>query len=273
MLELILITDSPDIAKKAEYSGVDIIMVDLEIIGKQERQGGLNTIISNHTIDSIEPIKNVLDSAKLMVRINPLHSNSSIEIEEVISKKPDLIMVPMFKSSQELQKICEYIDGRCAIVPLLETTQALLRIDDILEIQHFEFIHLGLNDLRISLGIKFLFEVVSGGLIEYASNKIFNKGIKFGFGGVARMSTGELPGRLVISEHVRLNSSAVILSRAFHNNSKTIEELNKNVDLQKEIENLRNYENKYRLNTEDLLNNKTEFKRIVDNITFKNATI
>ena len=39
MLQLILITNSPEIALKAQASGVDIVMVDLEIIGKQDRQG------------------------------------------------------------------------------------------------------------------------------------------------------------------------------------------------------------------------------------------
>ncbi len=268
MLQLILITDSPDIAVKAQTSGVDIVMVDLEIIGKQSRQGGLNTIISNHSIESIAPIREILDKTKtkLMVRINPLYKGSQQEIDVVIENGADLIMVPMFKSKNELQTICNFIDGRCGVVPLLETTQALLRIDDILDIQNFEFIHLGLNDLRISLGISFLFEVVSGGLIEYAGMKILNKQMKFGFGGIARMDSGELPGKLVLSEHVRLGSNAVILSRAFHNNSKTIKELNENVNLEKEIHRLRQYENLYSRDNSILIDNKIEFKSIVDKI-------
>ena len=84
MLQLILITNSPEIALKAQASGVDIVMVDLEIIGKQDRQGGLNTIISNHSIESIAPIRAVLDKSKLMVRINPLHNRSSQEINRTL---------------------------------------------------------------------------------------------------------------------------------------------------------------------------------------------
>ena len=65
---------------------------------------------------------------------------------------------------------------------------------------------------------------------------------------------------------MRLGSSAVILSRAFHNNSKTIEELNENVNLEYEIQRLREYENTY-LNDRSTLNtNKIEFKSIVDRI-------
>jgi len=75
-----------------------------------------------------------------------------------------------------------------------------------------------------------------------------------------------LPGRLVLSEHIRLGSKAVILSRAFHNNSTTIEELNDNVDLSFEINKLREYESTYRSGEVDLNANKIEFKRIVDKI-------
>ena len=38
----------------------------------------------------------------------------------------------------------------------------------------------------------------------------------FGFGGIARLGEGLLPGRDVLAEHLRLGSQAVILSRTFH---------------------------------------------------------
>ncbi|MEQ9265693.1 MAG: aldolase/citrate lyase family protein [Balneolaceae bacterium] len=266
MLKLILITDSSEVAKKAEDSGVDIIMVDLEINGKQERQGGLNTIISNHSLDSIPALRKVLTKSKLMVRINPLFDGSKDEIDTVIDMGADLIMLPMFKSYQELKTIYDLIDGRCKLVPLFETTQALARVDDIIELTDVEHIHIGLNDLRIGLGINFLFEVVSGGIVEYLSTKMKKKNIPFGFGGVARMDSGELPGRLVLSEHVRLGSDAVILSRAFHNNSKTLKELNENVDLEKEVRTLREYEKEYRSGEVNLLENQKEFKTIINRI-------
>ncbi|MEP1151843.1 MAG: hypothetical protein JXR20_01550 [Balneola sp.] len=266
MLKLILITDSAEIAQKAQDSGVDIIMIDLEIMGKQERQGGLNTIISNHSIDAIPRVRQVLSKSKLMVRINPLHENSKNEIDKVIELGADLIMLPMFDDYSQVKTIYNMIDGRCALVPLLETTQSLTRVDDILELTDFEFIHIGLNDLRIGLGLKFLFEVVSGGLVEYLSKKIHKKKISFGFGGVARMDSGELPGSLVLSEHIRLGSEAVILSRAFHNNSKTLEELNRNVDIEEEIKKLREYEASYKSDSSLVEKNKTEFKKIVNKI-------
>lgn len=38
------ITNRPEVAHIAELSGVDRIFVDLETIGKQERQGGMDTV-------------------------------------------------------------------------------------------------------------------------------------------------------------------------------------------------------------------------------------
>jgi len=40
--------------------------------------------------------------------------------------------------------------------------------------------------------------------------------LRFGFGGIARLDEGLLPGRDVLGEHLRLGSGAVILSRTFH---------------------------------------------------------
>ena len=41
----------------------------------------------------------------------------------------------------------------------------------------------------------------------------------FGIGGIARVGEGMLPAELLLAEHVRLGSAAVILSRTFHHPS------------------------------------------------------
>ena len=45
-LKLMYITNSPRIAEIAENVGVDRIFVDMEYIGKSERQGGMDTAYS-----------------------------------------------------------------------------------------------------------------------------------------------------------------------------------------------------------------------------------
>lgn len=43
------------------------------------------------------------------------------------------------------------------------------------------------------------------------------KGIMYGFGGLASLNGGAVPGRMILKEHYRLGSQMVIVSRAFCN--------------------------------------------------------
>ena len=56
MLNLMYITNRPEIAQIAESAGVDRIFVDLEYIGKADRQSGLDTVKSKHTLDDVRII-------------------------------------------------------------------------------------------------------------------------------------------------------------------------------------------------------------------------
>ena len=64
---------------------------------------------------------------------------------------------------------------------------------------------------------KFMFELLANGTVEKLGDKIKAKGIPFGFGGIATLDGGALPGSMVLKEHVRLGSSMVIVSRSFCN--------------------------------------------------------
>ena len=64
-LKLMYITNRPDVAQIAESSGVDRIFVDMEYIGKADRQGGMDTVQSHHTVDDIKNYKVVYNTAIL----------------------------------------------------------------------------------------------------------------------------------------------------------------------------------------------------------------
>ena len=72
-LKLMYITNKPEIARIAERAGVDRIFVDLEYIGKESRQGGMDTVQSHHTINDIADIRKSITKAQLLVRCNPIH--------------------------------------------------------------------------------------------------------------------------------------------------------------------------------------------------------
>ena len=216
MLELIQITNDPAFARRCDAIGGFRLFVDLERLGKAQRQAGRNTFISTHEVADVGRIKSVLRQSRLMVRVNPLHPDSSAEVEAVLAQGADLLMLPMFTSARELGDFSALVSGRVPVVPLLETAQALDSLDCWIATPGLEGVFVGLNDLHVSLGHRFMFEPLAQGLVERVAQAARQHGLRFGFGGIARLDEGLLPGRDVLAEHLRLGSSSVILSRTFH---------------------------------------------------------
>ena len=216
MLELIQITDDPGFARRCDALGGFRLFVDLERLGKQERQAGLNTFISSHQLHDVGRIRAAVKRSPLMVRVNPLHEGTRAEVEAVLAEGADSLMLPMFSTPQELLAFSEIVAGRAPIVPLLETAAALACVQDWAGTPGLQEIYVGLNDLHLSLGRRFMFEPLADGSVERVARVAHAQGLRLGFGGIARIEEGLLPGRDVLAEHLRLGSRAVILSRTFH---------------------------------------------------------
>lgn len=222
-LKLMYITKDPAVAVIAEQAGVDWIFLDMEFIGKDARQGGLDTVQNHHTVKDVANIKAAVKKAKVLVRVNPIHESlpdypsSKDEIDATIKAGADIVMLPFFKTVEEVRQFISYVDGRAKTLLLMETVEAANLVDEILEVPGIDMIHLGLNDMHLELGMKFMFELLANGTVEKLGNKIKAKGIPFGFGGIATLDGGALPGSMVLKEHVRLGSSMVIVSRSFCN--------------------------------------------------------
>ena len=227
-LTLMYITNDPTVAQIAEKNGVQRVWIDLETLGKEERQKGMNTVKSHHTIGDIKVISNVLTTSELLVRVNPITPGSKEEIDQVIAAGADIIMLPYWKTVEEVKEFLSYVGGRVKTTLLLETREAVECLDDVLELGGFDEIHIGLNDLHLSYGLTFMFELLSNGTVDALCKKIAAKGIPYGFGGIARIGEGTLPAEWIVKEHYRLGSTRAILSRSFCNaeqikNLKTIE--------------------------------------------------
>ncbi|MDO4491767.1 MAG: aldolase/citrate lyase family protein [Lachnospiraceae bacterium] len=226
-LELMYITNDPAVAVIAEEAGVDLIFVDMEFIGKQLRQGGMDTVQSRHTIEDIRAIKAAVKSSRVMVRINPIHeageengvayTDSRTEIDAAIEAGADILMLPYFKTAEEVRKFVAYVDGRAITFPLLETPEAVAVLDEILQIPGIDRIHIGLNDLSLAKKSGFMFGLLTDGTVEQIAETCKKYQVPFGFGGIAALGQGLLPAEYIIGEHYRLGSSYVILSRSFCN--------------------------------------------------------
>ena len=232
------ITNNPDIAKYASKCLVGRIFIDLEIMGKYERQGHLDTVISQHSLEDIENVRTAIPDGEILVRINPLHSGTQHEIDIAIKNGADIIMLPMFSSKEDIDTVGRMIGGRAQFIPLIETKLAAENLIEYVNTTYVNEFYIGLNDLHRELDCKFMFELLSSGYVEGLANTIKDAGKKFGFGGIARIGDGVLPSRLILAEHARLGSSSVILSRAFHQRSQTLDELKSKVNLNIEVKKL-----------------------------------
>lgn len=220
-LKLMYITNNPAVAKIAEDAGVDRIFVDMEYVGKAERQRG-DTVKNAHTIEDVRSVRASLSRAELLVRCNPIDCASTAfdserEINAIADAGADIIMLPMAKDADTVRRFVKLVGGRMKAVCLLERRELVERIDEILQIDGIDEIHVGLNDLHLSYGQRFMFEPLADGTVEYLAGKFTERGIPFGFGGIARIGKGLLPSELVIAEHYRLGSEMAILSRSFCN--------------------------------------------------------
>lgn len=233
MLKLMYITNDPEIAVIAENAGVDRIFIDMEYIGKSDRQGGMDTVQCHHTVEDVKRVRAAIKKAQLMVRVNPMHDatdeycSSEEEINAVIEAGADIVMLPYFQSVGEVERFVEIVDGRAIVFPLLESKKAYEKINEFLEVPGIDEIHVGINDLSLDLGKKFMFELLADGTVEGLCQKFRRKGIPYGFGGIGRIGKGELPAEHVIKEHYRLGSGCAILSRSFcnANHMKDMEEI------------------------------------------------
>lgn len=277
MIKLMYITNRPSIARIVESAGVDRIFIDMESLGKQERQGGLDTVQSHHTFSDVSNIRSVIRTADLLVRCNPIHDacpgycGSAQEIDTIIDNGADIVMLPYFRTPEEVSFFLEKVGGRAKTDLLVETPEAVAAIDEILAIPGVDEVHIGLNDLSIGYHKKFMFELLSDGTVEQLCNKCRDAGIPYGIGGIASLGRGTLPAEYIIKEHYRLGSTAAILSRSFCNanriaNMNIIHRIFRNG-----VQEIREFEKECSLaDVEDLMENKAEMDRIIRDIVTGN---
>lgn len=224
-LKLMYITNNPKVAKIAEKNGVDRIFIDMEYIGKGARQGGMDTVQCHHTLEDIRNIRATIDKAELLVRCNPVHEatdeycSSKEEIDGIIASGADIIMLPFFKTAKEVKTFVELVGGRVRTMLLFETPESREAVDKILEIEGIDEVFIGLNDMSLGYGMKFMFQLLADGTVDELCSKFKAKGLPYGFGGLASLDGGLLPGAKVVKEHYRLGSGCVIVSRSFCNTS------------------------------------------------------
>lgn len=268
MLKLMYITNNPRIARIAVDCGVDRIFIDMEVIGKAERQGHMDSVKSFHTFDDIVRVREAIGhDAELLVRINPFYEKTKYEVDRAIECGADIIMLPMWKKAEEVRQFVSFVGGRAKTMALLETKEADAAVGEVLKIDELDEIHIGLNDLHLSYGKQFLFELLADGTVDRLVDRIRPSGKRYGFGGVGRPGCGMLPAERVLAEHQRLGSGIVILSRSFCNAAFMTDYDEIRAAFTKGVADIRRLENTYgNWSREALMENHTRAGECVDQI-------
>lgn len=215
---LTLITNDVVLAARADAAGVDQIGIDIERLDKSARQGHLpNARISDHELVDLDRLASVVRRAALFARLNPLHDGSKKEVELALAFRATVLMLPFFSTAAEVEKFVRLVDARAKVTLLLETAASVVRLYDILAVPGIDEVMVGLNDLQLSTGVTNQFELVASDLLAMVSDLVRGRGIRFGFGGLARVHDDGLPvpSDLILAQHARLGSTSSWLSRSF----------------------------------------------------------
>lgn len=216
----IAINNDPKQAQNLSECGIQQIMVDTEIMGKVERQGHKDTIISDHSLNDIIALKNLSLEAEIICRVNPFHNKTFEEIDTAIQNGADVIMIPMITSMENYQSMVDRIHGRAKVLPLIETPYSFFKLSEILDYSKLTQIHFGLNDLCISLGMKNLFEVLLSQTFQDTVSNLKTSGLIKGIGGIGDPQISQKVSPLaLLNRYMKCGSNSVILSRSFFTKS------------------------------------------------------
>jgi 2-keto-3-deoxy-L-rhamnonate aldolase RhmA len=238
-MQFFMIVNDAEIARFVAAQGVDRLFVDLEWMGKDKRQKGLDTWKSRQTPADVSRLREAVPEAHLLVRVNPPHEGTAAEVDDAVARGADSIMLPMIQTLAEVDHFVDCVAGRAEALPLIETKASLDLIPAMLERVALTRIHIGLNDLHLDMKLSFMFQPIADGILEEACAAMRTAGVVFGIGGVARAGEGIVSPEYLLGEHVRLGSDAAILSRTFHRGAQTIRELQGVMDFAAEVSALR----------------------------------
>ncbi len=232
---LTLLTDDPVVAGRADLAGVDHIGLDFETLDKRDRQPQPGAWISHHRPSDIPAIAGALRRAKLFARVDPWHDGTPRQVETLLALGVNSLMLPMFTTADEVARFVDTVGGRAYLSLLLETPQAMVRIDDILRVEGIDEVSVGLNDLHRGLGLKSHFELLTSDVMTLLSDKILARNLRFGFGTLGRAEDTSLPipADLVYAQYPRLGASSARLFRHF------LGDRPREIDFEREVTRLR----------------------------------
>ena len=188
----------------------------LDRLGKAERQQGLNTWISPHRLDELGAVAGALERAAPFARTNPVHAGTEHEVRGLLRQGATVLMLPMFRAPEEVARFVGCVDGGATVVLLLETIEALERVDEIVAVDGVNEVHVGLNDLALALGLPNRFAVLCSPAMERISAASRRRAaVRLRRDRPRGRSGLPIPSDLIYAQYARLGGRAALVSRVF----------------------------------------------------------
>jgi 2-keto-3-deoxy-L-rhamnonate aldolase RhmA len=216
-LLLWLISGDSALARIAHTAGIARVLVDLERLGKAERQAGRGLFLSTHDWSDAVALRAVLPAGALFIRLDPLHDGSADQVERALGIGVDGVMLPYFHRAEDVFRFADLVRGRAVLTPLVETRGAVRDLPAILASGAIGEFHVGLNDLALDLGLDTLARLWGDPLLAEIAAAAQAHATPFGIGGVTDPRATGLPvsPTFVLEEHRRLGSTRALLGRSF----------------------------------------------------------
>lgn len=190
------------------------MVVDWERRGKRRRQVGADTQINADTPDDLSAVR-AATAGVVLCRVNPWSRWTPAEIDLAIALGADEILLPMVRRPEEVDAAIDVVDGRCGLGILVETTEAVRRVDELVR-RPLSRLYVGLNDLMIDRGGGPLFLALVDGTVDRVAGAAAGAGIAFGVAGLTLPEAGRpVPCRLVLGALARAGASFTFLRRSF----------------------------------------------------------
>jgi hypothetical protein len=173
--------------------------------------------VSPHTTADLARVGAALRRADLFVRVDPLHDGTASQVDAVAGLGTRVVMLPMIETPADAARFVGMVDGRMRVVLLVETAAALAAVGDLAAVPGVDEIHVGLNDLALSLGFASRWQALAGDRLAVAARAVHRAGRRFGFGGIGGVDDDALPipADLIYAEYGRLGATAALIARAF----------------------------------------------------------
>lgn len=210
-MDLFLFSVDPSWGGEVVAAGAAGIVVDWERRGKARRQRGEGTQINADTAGDLVRMRAATDG-RLLCRVNGYGPWTAAEVDEAIDCGADEILLPMVRTTAEVDRTLDLVAGRCGLGILVETQDAVDRAAA-LAARPLSRVYVGLNDLRIDRRSTELFRPLVDGTVDAVRAEVDQP---FGVAGLTLPEGGApVPAPLLAGELVRLGASFTFLRRAF----------------------------------------------------------